>query len=125
MNFRLSRSTAAIVAVLAGLACGDETSAAPVIPGLHQKHPLDERQMGGLLINELRCASCHEGMDDTNMRAAPDLRQVGARLNSDYLQRFIADPATMHPGTTMPGMLAPMWLGLPASALMFVGASDS
>lgn len=92
------------IAVLVGQVGAAET--APVIPGLHHKHPLDERQIGGVLVNELRCASCHEGMDDSNMKAAPDLRQVGARLNPAYLQRFIADPAALHPGTTMPGMLS-------------------
>jgi mono/diheme cytochrome c family protein len=96
---RLSFSIAVLVAQVGA------ADTAPVIPGLHHKHPLDERQIGGVLVNELRCASCHEGMDDANMKAAPDLRQVGARLNPDYLQRFIADPSAMHPGTTMPGML--------------------
>jgi mono/diheme cytochrome c family protein len=77
----------------------------PVIPGLHQKHPLNERQVGEVLINELRCASCHEGMSSADMKAAPDLRQVGARLNRDYIRRFIADPAALQPGTTMPNMM--------------------
>jgi mono/diheme cytochrome c family protein len=44
-------------------------------------------------------------MNETNMKAAPDLRGVGSRLNPDFIRRFIADPAAVHPGTTMPGLL--------------------
>ena len=105
MNFRLSFIIAALVAVHADRARGAEPPAHPVVPGLYQKHPLNERQIGGVLIGELRCASCHEGIDATDMKAAPDLRQVGARLNPDYIQRFIEDPAAVHPGTTMPSLL--------------------
>jgi mono/diheme cytochrome c family protein len=77
----------------------------PVIPGLHGKHPLDEMQTGKLLIGELRCASCHDGMDATRMKAAPDLSAAGSRLTVDFMERFIADPAAVHPGTTMPAVL--------------------
>jgi len=80
-------------------------NAAPVIPGLHGKHPLDEKQSGGLLITELRCASCHEGMDAGRMKAAPELATVGSRLTPEFIKRFIADPGAVHPGTTMPGLL--------------------
>ncbi len=77
----------------------------PVVPGLHGKHPLDEAQAGKLLIGELRCASCHDGMDATAMKDAPDLSNVGNRLTNDYLQRFIANPTATHHGTTMPNLL--------------------
>ena len=83
-----------------------EKAAYPVIPGLHHKHPLSVSQTGAVLIDELRCASCHDGMSSANMKAAPDLAGVGTRLSADYLQRYIADPAATHPGTTMPDMLA-------------------
>ena len=45
-------------------------------------------------------------MDRAGMKAAPDLKQVGARLNRGYMQNFIANPAAVHPGTTMPDVLA-------------------
>ena len=79
--------------------------AAPVVPGLHGKHPLDESQSGRLLIGELRCAACHDGMDATRMKEAPGLADAGSRLTPDFIKRFIADPAAVHPGTTMPDML--------------------
>ena len=81
-------------------------AAPPVVPGLHGKHPLDEMHSGRLLIGELRCAACHEGMDASNMKEAPDLSNAGARLTRDYMEKFIADPAATHHGTTMPNVLA-------------------
>lgn len=78
----------------------------PVIPGLDQRHPLSEEQAGEVLMSELRCAACHEGMQGEGMKLAPDLRKVGSRLNGDYLRRFIADPSGVHPGTTMPSLIA-------------------
>jgi mono/diheme cytochrome c family protein len=88
-----------------GISLAAETTS-PVVPGLHQKHPLNEAQKGAVLMSELRCASCHEGMDGSSMKAAPDLREVGGRLKFDALQQIIANPAVAHPGTTMPQMLA-------------------
>lgn len=90
---------------LAAVASGQEVASAPVIPGLHGKHPLDERQMGEVLINELRCAACHDGMNADHMKEAPDLRGVGSRLTPDFIKRFVSDPGLTHPGTTMPGLL--------------------
>lgn len=81
-------------------------AAPPVVPGLHGKHPLDEAQSGRLLIGELRCAACHEGMDGSNMKEAPDLSNAGLRLTRDFMEKFIADPAAVHHGTTMPNLLA-------------------
>lgn len=78
----------------------------PIIPGLlHHSQPLTEKQSGMVLANELRCASCHEGLDESTMKSAPDLREVGSRVTRDYLQKFISNPAAVHPGTTMPDML--------------------
>ncbi len=92
----------ASIALISTLAAAE--TIAPVIPGLHQKHPLTEAQQGAVLMSELRCAACHEGIDATSMKIAPDLRDVGTRLNFEAMQQFIADPARSHPGTTMPHM---------------------
>jgi len=77
----------------------------PVILGLHGKHALDDSQTGELLIGELRCAACHDGIEANHMKQAPDLSNVGNRLTSDFIKRFVADPVTVHPGTTMPQVL--------------------
>jgi mono/diheme cytochrome c family protein len=79
---------------------------APVIPGLGERHPLDEASVGRLLLDELRCAACHSGIAPTVVPApGPDLSDVGWRVAPDYLQRFITDPAGTQHGTKMPGML--------------------
>lgn len=83
-------------------------SAAPVVPGLHAKHPLNEKQVGELLIGELRCVACHQSDNATRfpMKVAPVLDNVGGRVDPAYLQKFIADPAAVRDGTTMPNLLA-------------------
>ena len=83
--------------------------AAPVIPGLNGNHPLDKAKTGHLLIEELRCAACHEVPVATTMKSAPDLSEAGSRLDLDYLKRYLVDPHAVNPGTTMPDVLG----GLP------------
>lgn len=97
------RVVGVVLSVLLGHAGASEP---PVIPGLDQRHPLSELQVGKVLMSELRCAACHEGMQGEGMKLAPDLRKVGSRLNADYVRRFIADPSVVHPGTTMPSLMA-------------------
>lgn len=100
---------------------GGVSWAAPVVPGLHGKHPLDDVQNAYLLSQELRCAACHEGMSDEGMKSAPDLKSVGSRLSRSYLKKFVANPAATHPGTTMPDVLA----GLPLEEKKRVSESIS
>ena len=78
---------------------------APALPGFH---PLTESQAGDVLIAELRCAACHAGTLQQSLaeKAAPDLTEAGSRISPAYLKRFLASPATVHPGTNMPDMLA-------------------
>ena len=82
----------------------------PVVPGLHGLHPLDQRQVGALLIGELGCGSCHTQLQPlvAQAKSAPDLNEVGWRVSPEYLRRFIADPAATHPGTTMPQVMSGM-----------------
>lgn len=77
-------------------------------PALCGNHPLTQAQAGELLISELRCAACHAGAAKVSWpeKTAPDLADVGARVSPAYLQQFLASPASTHPGTTMPDLLA-------------------
>lgn len=77
------------------------------LPG---NHPLAQAEAGELLVAELRCAACHAGVahDPRFDKAAPDLAAVGFRVAPAYLQRFLAAPSSVHPGTTMPDILAPL-----------------
>lgn len=83
-------------------------SAAPVVPGLANKHPLSESQVGELLIGELRCIACHgrKGAPAPLDKIAPDLSDVGSRVAPEYLRRFVATPSASHSGATMPNLLA-------------------
>lgn len=79
----------------------------PVIRGLQGRHPLERRQVGAVLLRELDCAACHTHprLSGADSKAAPDLSDVGRRVAPEYLRRYIADPALVHPGTTMPQVL--------------------
>lgn len=83
-------------------------SAAPDFPGLANKHPLTEKHVGRLLMNELQCAACHAGITAPKIDAyaAPDLREVGSRVSPEYLKSFILSPSTAHRGSKMPDLLA-------------------
>lgn len=80
-------------------------NAYPTIPGLDAKHPLDEAQTGAVLIGELRCAACHEGISAERPPSAPDLATAGSRLNPEFMRKFIENPAAHDAGTAMPDLL--------------------
>lgn len=96
----------ACAAVILALQASSATAWSDLV-GLANKHPLTQSQVGELLIDELRCAACHHTTHKPLVeRLAPDLSDVGGRVNPDYLQRFLMDPATVHPESTMPNVLA-------------------
>jgi mono/diheme cytochrome c family protein len=90
----------AILAAIPHALAGD-----PALPG---HHPLTQIQAGSVLMAELRCSECHSGMEAIAVadKTAPELAQVGTRISPEYLRRFLASPLTVHPGTTMPDLLA-------------------
>ena len=96
------------IALLTALLLISSASGSPVVPGLANKHPLGESDVGQLLIGELRCVACHTRKVATLSldRLAPDISDVGARVSPEYLQKFIASPSAAHAGSTMPDMLA-------------------
>lgn len=76
-------------------------------PGLENKHPLKQAQVGELLINELRCTACHaSNLNQPMERSAPDLSDVGSRIDPSFLKRFLTDPSATHAGSSMPNMLS-------------------
>jgi len=99
-----------VLTVLMLAMCDRAAFAGPVVPGLRNSrnsHPLSPRQVGDLLLGELRCAACHNSRGQFQLeKAAPDLADVGSRVSLDFLRRFIASPSTVHAGTTMPDLLA-------------------
>ena len=93
----------ALVILLTVTVC---VEAAPVILGLHHtRHGLDEKQQGRILISELRCVACHAS-ESVTKKSGADLSSVGSRLNTNFINKFIGNPALMDPGTQMPDLLA-------------------
>ena len=69
-------------------------------------------QAGRLLITEMSCGACHSTTDQTLVaKSGPGLSGAGVRLSRDWVAKFVANPASVKPGTTMPNMLG----GRPAS----------
>ncbi len=94
---------------------GDATSTSgelsgPIVIGFERFYKGSETSADGgeILISELGCVACHVVEDEILARIgqnqAPLLEGVGARLNLDYLERFVSDPSSTQPGTRMPGL---------------------
>ena len=67
---------------------------------------LDAIVAGRLLIGELGCVACHEAeLPGLEPKPGPDLSGVGARVDAAWMSRYLAEPATAAPGTTMPHAL--------------------
>ncbi|MFM2382197.1 MAG: hypothetical protein RL515_184, partial [Verrucomicrobiota bacterium] len=89
--------------LLAGAALGAE----PLVTGFERFHAATPTAEGGrLLYNELGCVNCHGGVTGLPAMRGPALATVNQRVRSEWLRKFIADPASVHPGTVMPQVLA-------------------
>jgi cytochrome c len=94
--------------VLAAPGCG--STGPPPPPEVRVGYP----DRGAQLIVEHGCGSCHRipGIDRANGLVGPPLDRFGARSyiagalpnNADNLQRWIADPQAVEPGTAMPDL---------------------
>ena len=92
------------VAILLGAAA---LSAEPLVTGFERFHATTPSAEGGrLLYNELGCVNCHGGVTGLPALRGPALATVTQRVRSEWLRRFVADPASVHPGTVMPQVLA-------------------
>lgn len=69
-------------------------------------------QAGDILLSELSCVACHRGdLSGTSTflwKAGPDLSAAGDRLRASWIRTYLADPASVKPGTTMPNVLEGM-----------------
>ncbi len=86
--------------------------AAPVVPGFQRFHSTgqDPATGGNLLLGELNCTSCHAAeksqLSALSPKQAPILDNVGSRVRPEYFAKFLSNPLTAKPGTTMPDLLA-------------------
>ena len=92
------------LAILLGTAA---LSAEPLVTGFERFHASSPSAEGGrLLYNELGCVNCHGGETGLPALRGPALATVTQRVRSEWLRKFVADPASVHPGTVMPQVLA-------------------
>ncbi len=65
---------------------------------------------GRLLLTELSCTACHlppETLrEELRPKRGPRLDGIGRRASTEWLRRFLIDPRSAQPGTTMPKPLA-------------------
>jgi mono/diheme cytochrome c family protein len=90
------------------LLCVAPAAAHPIVPGFERFHSGQDGSpsVGGwLLLNELNCVSCH-AVDAGAKKQAPVLDELGARARIGHIRKFLADPHTVKPGTTMPALFA-------------------
>lgn len=76
-----------------------------------------ESDNGQVLLGELNCVSCHAADANTlsiwqtatsgepQVKKAPNLESVGARITPQYLRAYLTDPTSVKPGATMPDLL--------------------
>ena len=92
-----------LVILLGAAALGAE----PLVTGFERFHASAPTAEGGrLLYNELGCVNCHGGATGLPAMRGPALATVTQRVRSEWLRKFVADPASVHPGTVMPQVLA-------------------
>lgn len=83
-------------------------SADQVVMGSGARRQLSPELSGLVLIQESNCVACHKSNANQPLIApkqAPNLKWSGKYLNPEHMARFIADPHSIKPGTTMPNML--------------------
>ena len=79
---------------------------APLVVAFERFHASQSSADGGrLLYNELGCVNCHGGDTGLPPRRGPDLAGIIQRAKADWLRAFLANPAAMRAGTTMPHLL--------------------
>ena len=82
-------------------------AARPLVGGLENHAKISPALAGTILVSELGCTACHATSRTTLLpKSGPDLSTAGARIRSEFLHRFIANPSASKPGTTMPDMLS-------------------
>jgi cytochrome c553 len=114
VSFRNFLFVAAFIAFPSFAVAGGKT-VAPAVPGFarfYTDEKADAAKGGHLLFNELHCARCHAPRvapaGEKDLKPAPILDGVGARVKRSYLKQFLADPQTVKPGTKMPNLFVGM-----------------
>ena len=89
-----------------------QEQAHPIVPAFERfidVESVNDVERGSLLINELNCASCHQSNESSwsvGPKQAPILTDIAKRVRPKFFEKFILDPHSAKPGTTMPDVLA-------------------
>lgn len=83
-------------------------AAAPAVPGFDRFYAQSKDAAGGrLLLGELNCVACHTIAPAAaaliQANPAPSLKDVGNRLNPQWIAGYLKNPHAAKPGTRMPG----------------------
>jgi len=62
---------------------------------------VDDTLAGEVLLSELNCTACHPS-EQISAKGGPQLDSIARRVSEKWLRDYLASPATVHPGTTMP-----------------------
>ncbi len=64
----------------------------------------DRFEVGRQLADRLACANCHDVLDlPRHPEIGPPLTDAGQAIDPDWLRAWLTDPASVRPGTRMPG----------------------
>ena len=79
----------------------------PIIASFERFHSEQKpSDLGELLLGELGCVACHAATEKPyeriSLKVAPRLDDIASRVRPEYLMRFLDDPQSVKPGTTMP-----------------------
>ena len=107
-------------AILRLLWSGDDFPAEPIDPKLLSHIVTDPSLTAGMQLREgrnlfadLHCLRCHADASLTNLKDgmpelakdAPNLDEIGSRLNPAWMARWISNPKSLRPDTSMPNVL--------------------
>lgn len=80
----------------------------PVVAGMSREATGEySGQNGNVLLTELSCTACHKAPANETLKpkGGPKLTGLFHRVQADWAAEFIANPAVVKPGTTMPNVL--------------------
>jgi len=76
--------------------------ATPIAPGTPPPGQ-DLAAQGATLFQSKGCTACH-GRQGEGTAIAPSLEGISTKYDTDYLRRWLKDPAAVKPGATMPNL---------------------
>ncbi|HEX7284619.1 MAG TPA: c-type cytochrome [Candidatus Angelobacter sp.] len=104
-NFQLSDQDAADISAFL-MAQSTASSAAHTPINLGARTPPPDATQAAALYGALFCSSCHAVQNAAGNLVGgnfgPELTRVGSKVNPDWLQRWLNNPAGYEPGTRMP-----------------------